>query len=60
MALKPIKNSPTTELRPRLTIQQSSLDYAKAYAEQSGRTLDQVLSQALDQVLKPGKKKVNN
>lgn len=50
MALKPIKSHETTELRPRLKIRQASLDYAKAYAEDQQISLEQALSQAIDQV----------
>lgn len=57
MALKSVPTTQTVEVRPRLTIRQASLDYARAYAEQKGRKLDDVLSQAIDQVCVPEKKK---
>jgi len=57
MALKPVPTTQTVEVRPRLTVRKSSLDYAQAYADEHGLKVDQVLSQAIDQVCAPGKKK---
>jgi len=57
MALKPVRTHEVEEIRPRLKVLKSSLDYARSYAEDQKISLEQALSQAIDQVCAPGKKK---
>ena len=56
MALKTPKTpNVRTEVKAKLVIKESSLAYATAFGEQTGRSLDEVFSMALDQVLVPAR-----